>query len=213
MQGDGTAMQHGLTGRRHGIVPGAASSTRRLLIGLGVLLAAASSAAAQQPSQAQANAIRQACRSDYQSHCAGVPTGGSAALSCLQQNATSLSQPCQQALAAVGGNAGGNPGGNAGGNPAQPSAPASGTASQAPAPAYAPGSGPAPPVASAPMARPPMTPREQMAMLRADCGPDYRQFCRGVPFGEGRAIACLRANGPQLSPRCQSMLLAMKQAR
>ena len=109
MQGDGTAMQHGLTGRRHGIVPGAASSTRRLLIGLGVLLAAASSAAAQQPSQAQANAIRQACRSDYQSHCAGVPTGGSAALSCLQQNATSLSQPCQQALAAVGGNARGQP--------------------------------------------------------------------------------------------------------
>ena len=209
MQGDGTAMQHSLTSRRHGIVPGTASSTTRLFVGLGLLLAAASSAVAQQPSQAQANAIRQACRSDYQSHCAGVPTGGSAALSCLQQNATSLSQPCQQALAAVGG----NPGPNPAGNPAQPSAPASGTASQAPAPAYAPGSAPAPPVASAPMARPPMTPREQMAMLRADCGPDYRLFCRGVPFGGGRAIACLRANGPRLAPRCQSMLLAMKQAR
>jgi hypothetical protein len=58
---------------------------------------------AQQPSQSQISAIKKACRSDYQEHCANVPTGGSAALSCLQQNAPSLSQPCQTALGAIGG--------------------------------------------------------------------------------------------------------------
>ncbi|HSU04078.1 MAG TPA: cysteine rich repeat-containing protein [Acetobacteraceae bacterium] len=62
---------------------------------------------AQQPTQAQANAIKQACRADYQSHCASVPTGGSAALACLQQNASSLSPGCQSALSAVGGGAAG----------------------------------------------------------------------------------------------------------
>lgn len=55
------------------------------------------------PTQAQANAIRSACRGDYQTHCAGVPTGGTAALSCLQANAAAVSQPCRHALAAIGG--------------------------------------------------------------------------------------------------------------
>ncbi|HEX4617721.1 MAG TPA: cysteine rich repeat-containing protein [Stellaceae bacterium] len=64
-------------------------------------------AVAQQPTQAgqsnqaQINAVRQACRSDYMAHCSSVPTGGSAALACLQQNMQSLSAPCQQAVGAV----------------------------------------------------------------------------------------------------------------
>jgi Cysteine rich repeat len=64
--------------------------------------------AAQQPTSAQQNAIRQNCRSDFQAHCSGVPTGGSAALNCLQQNAASVSPPCQQALSAAGGGNGGS---------------------------------------------------------------------------------------------------------
>ena len=70
---------------------------------LSLLAALALPAQAQQPSSAQASAIRQACRADFQAHCAGVPTGGQAALACLQQNAASLSAPCQQALRAVSG--------------------------------------------------------------------------------------------------------------
>lgn len=182
---------------------GAASvvaATMRMGLGAVLLLTAPVSAVAQQPTQAQANAIRQSCRSDYQSYCAGVPTGGSAALACLQQNASSVSQPCQHALAATGG--GGTP-------PANPQA----YGASPPGAAAAPGtvqSSPAPPDGTA---RPPLTPREQMAILRTDCGRDYRLFCRGVPLGGGRAIACLRANGRQLSPQCQSALLAMRQAR
>lgn len=63
--------------------------------------------AAQQPaptgqsSQAQVNAVRQACRGDYMAHCSSVPTGGPAALACLQQNLQSLSGPCQQAVGAM----------------------------------------------------------------------------------------------------------------
>ena len=54
-----------------------------------------------QPSQSQISAIRGACRSDYMQVCASVPTGGAAALRCLQQNASRLSPGCGQAVAAV----------------------------------------------------------------------------------------------------------------
>jgi hypothetical protein len=66
-------------------------------------------ALAQQPSQAQVNAIRQSCRSDYQSYCASVPTGGQASLQCLQQHAASLSPACQGAVASVSGGAAAQP--------------------------------------------------------------------------------------------------------
>jgi Cysteine rich repeat len=76
---------------------------RRALLGLlaGLAVCQASAANAQQPSQAQANAIRQSCRGDYQAHCAGVPTGGSAALQCLKENMASLSPACQSAVSAT----------------------------------------------------------------------------------------------------------------
>src|SRR5512147_1580577 len=68
-----------------------------------LLLAAliAAPAHAQQPTQAQQSAIRDACRSDFMANCSGVQPGGSAALACLQQNAAKASPACQQALAAV----------------------------------------------------------------------------------------------------------------
>ena len=93
------------------------SARRRRLIGaaLVVLCAATATATAtampalaQQPTSAQASAIRQACRADFQSHCRGVPTGGPAALTCLQQNAAGVSPSCQQALKAAAGTTGGS---------------------------------------------------------------------------------------------------------
>jgi hypothetical protein len=73
-----------------------------LLLGL-LLLSVVGTAAAQQPTQAQASAIRNSCRTDYQSYCSDVPTGGSAALQCLQGHVTNLSPSCQTAVNAVGG--------------------------------------------------------------------------------------------------------------
>jgi hypothetical protein len=77
-----------------------------LLLATTALVAGNSYATAQQPTQAQADAIRQSCRADYQAHCSGVPTGGSAALQCLRTNLESLSPGCQSAVSAAGGSPG-----------------------------------------------------------------------------------------------------------
>lgn len=155
---------------------------------LGLVLSAGPGLA-QQPTQAQASAIRSACRGDYQSVCANVPTGGQAALQCLQQHASQVSAGCQQALAALSG--------------AQNQAPMS---APQPTPAASASLAPLPPLR-------PMTPREEARVLRADCGGDYQRFCPGVRPGGGRVLSCLRAHGPQLSQQCHSVLLAAAQRR
>ncbi len=77
-------------------------STRSLraaaLAGLATLAAGLGIAQAQQQPAAS---LRQACRSDYHSFCAGTRPGGGRILACLQKNAASLSPACQQALAAA----------------------------------------------------------------------------------------------------------------
>jgi Cysteine rich repeat len=170
-----------------GLIRAAASRLGMLVF---VLAACAGTSFAQQPTQAQVNAIRQACRSDYQTYCASVPTGGSAALACLKENAQSLSAPCQQAVGAVGGAA----------PTPQRQAPAA-AAPGAPAPTA---TAPAAPAYRSPP--PSMSPRQEVYLLRRACGPDYRAFCSGVPVGGGRVIECLRANGPSLSRQCRSAL-------
>jgi cysteine rich repeat protein len=73
------------------------------LAALAMLLASgfAAGADAQQPTQEQANAIRQSCRSDYQARCSSVAPGGTAALQCLKDNIATLSPACQSAVAAT----------------------------------------------------------------------------------------------------------------
>ena len=137
---------------------------------------------AQQPSQAQADAIRQSCRNDYQAHCASVPTGGSAALQCLKQNLPSLSPSCQAAVNAT-----------QSGATSRPPAAASSGATVAP-----------------PTAPPAMSLREEAALMRNDCGVDFRTFCRGVPLGGGRALACLADHSESLSPPCRDALAAAR---
>jgi hypothetical protein len=156
------------------------SECRRAIILLGLILVAGPGAA-QQPSQAQISAIRSACRGDYQSVCANVPTGGQAALQCLQQHADQVSAGCRGALAPLGA---------AQGQPAAQAAP--GAAARV-----------APP--------PPMSPREEIRLLRSVCGSDFRTYCAGVRPGGGRGLACLQAHGPDLAPQCQSALMAARQ--
>jgi len=84
-------------------------AARLRILHAGALLAAALAglpAAAQQPTLAQAAAIRQSCRADFEALCSGVSPGGGAALACLRQNAAKLAPPCQQALRAASGGAG-----------------------------------------------------------------------------------------------------------
>ena len=51
----------------------------------------ATSALAQAPTEAQREAIKSECRSDYIAHCSSIPPGGAASLECLQKNMASLS--------------------------------------------------------------------------------------------------------------------------
>jgi len=139
----------------------------------------AASPATRKPSSAQVAAIRSACRSDYQQNCAGVPTGGAAALSCLQKNKENLSASCQRAVSAVD---------SSGGAPADAA-----TADPAVAPAAA-------------LVLRPMRPREVIFVLRSGCGEDARALCSDVPPGGGRIMQCLAAQSASLSPACSGVL-------
>jgi hypothetical protein len=148
----------------------------------------AASPAAKKPSSAQVAAIRSSCRSDYQQNCAGVPTGGAAALNCLEKNKANLSASCQKAVNAVGGTA----------------AP---TAGGAPADAATASPGAAPANATAPaLVLRPMRPREVIFVLRAGCGEDARALCADVPPGGGRIVQCLATQAASLSPACTNAL-------
>jgi hypothetical protein len=138
------------------------------------------------PSDAQIAAIRSACRSDYPKVCAGVPTGGAAALQCLEKNKTKLSGGCEQAVAAA-----------TGGAPSA-AAPAQANASPNAAPAAMP--------AARPLVLRPMRPREVLFVLRSACGADVRSLCAGVDPGGGRIIECLATQSASLSPDCRGVL-------
>jgi Cysteine rich repeat len=155
---------------------------------------AAAGTPAKKPSSAQVAAIRSACRSDYQQNCAGVPTGGAAALSCLEKNKTNLSANCQKAVSAASGATA-----PAAGDAA---APAAGGAATDAATA---GPGAVPVVAPALVLRP-MRPREVFFVLRSACGEDVRALCGGVPAGGGRIIQCLVTQAASLSPACTDVL-------
>jgi hypothetical protein len=149
----------------------------------------AASTTSGKPSSAQISAIRSNCRSDYPKVCAGVPTGGAAALECLEKNKAKLSATCGKAVAAASGGG---------------AAPAAGNA--APATANAAPDAAAPAAAPAPLALRPMLPREILFVARSACGPDVRALCAGVPVGGGRIIECLASQPAALSPACRDVL-------
>jgi Cysteine rich repeat len=151
---------------------------------------AAAGTAGQKPGGAKPTAIRSACRTDYQKNCAGVPTGGAAALSCLEKNKANLSASCQKAVDAAGSGA------------TTPAAGEPGDATTA-GPGAVPAATPAP--ATALVLRP-MRPREVVFVLRSACAEDVRTLCGDVPAGGGRIIGCLAAHAASLSPACADVL-------
>jgi Cysteine rich repeat len=148
----------------------------------------AAGTAARKPSSSQIAAVRSACRSDYQKVCAGVPTGGAAALQCLEKNKADLSASCQRAVSAATGTAA----------PAAAGAPADAATASPGATSAA----PPPPV----LVLRPMRPREVLFVLRSACGGDVRTLCAGVPPGGGRIIECLATQAASLSPGCADVL-------
>ncbi len=78
--------------------------TRAMALGAvltAAILASAAPAFSQAPSEAQREAIKSQCRSDYMAHCSSIPPGGEASLQCLQKNMASLAPGCQGAVKAV----------------------------------------------------------------------------------------------------------------
>jgi cysteine rich repeat protein len=137
----------------------------------------AQTAAAKKPSPSQIAAVRTACRSDYPQVCAGVPTGGAAALQCLEKNKSKISAQCEQAVSAVRG--------------------AAGTSSEAAT---------AGPPAQERLVLRPMRPMEELRVVRSACGADIRSLCADVQPGGGRIAHCLASNAGSLSPACKDAL-------
>jgi hypothetical protein len=148
---------------------------------------APASSTAKKPSSAQVTAIRSACRNDYQKVCAGVPTGGAAALQCLETNKARVSASCQKAVAAASGGA---------------ATPAAGAAAPATEATVNPVAAPAAPV----LVLRPMLLREELFVLRSACAADARALCGGVQAGGGRIMQCLAVQSASLSPDCLGVL-------
>jgi hypothetical protein len=188
--------------------------------------------AAQQPTQAQRDAVRVACRSDFMANCASVQPGGKEALECLVRNEPKLSPSCRSAVNAIATPASGAaapaPTAATPPKPSNASAPAAPPATKTPAtapsrkstagtrPTTAPTatSAAASGSASAPTAAPavaplgpirPMLPRRAL-MILAQCRPEQQRLCAGVPPGGGKILSCLAANAQQLSPTCYEAL-------
>ena len=166
---------------------------------LGALLMAAifatsSPAFSQAPSQAQRDAIKSQCRSDYIAHCSSVPPGGEASLQCLQKNMSSLSSSCQSAVRAVEAPAAAAP------------KPETAPAAAAPAAAAAKPATAAPKAAATTAAKQPSS--AQVSAIRSACRSDYPKVCAGVPTGGAPALQCLEKNKGKLSPACEQAVAA-----
>jgi hypothetical protein len=79
-------------------------TSHKLISAIFAVALPAAPALAQQPTQAQIDAVRQACPGDYQTFCGQVPQGP-AALNCLKQNMPRETAGCRQALGALSGGA------------------------------------------------------------------------------------------------------------
>ena len=159
------------------------------------MLATAAPASAQAPSQAQRDAIKSQCRSDYMAHCSSVPPGGEASLQCLQKNMSSLSSSCQSAVRAV---------------EAPAAAPAAAKTDAAPAAAKPATETAAPKAegksAASTAAKQPSS--AQVSAIRSACRSDYPKVCAGVPTGGAPALQCLEKNKGKLSPACEKAVAA-----
>ena len=174
------------------------------------LLAAAAFAVAtpafsQAPTEAQREAIKSECRSDYIAHCSSIPPGGEASLQCLQKNMSSLAPGCQSAVRAVEAPAEkAEPKAEAKPEPKPESAPAASAAKPAQEPATAAPAAKA--AASAPAKKPSSA---QIAAIRSACRSDYPKVCAGVPTGGAPALQCLEKNKSKVSAGCQKAVAAV----
>jgi hypothetical protein len=146
------------------------------------------SAYAQPPTDAQRNAIKSACRSDFIAQCSGVSPGGIAALTCLQQHSATLAPACRAAVSAVNVNK------------------KSSAAEPSDSPSAAPAQSAAVPAAATSQRQP--TQAERSA-VKAACRSDFMAQCSGVTPGGSEALGCLQQHSSALAPSCQQAVAAL----
>jgi hypothetical protein len=156
------------------------------------IVAIATPSLAQGPSEAQKQAVKSACRSDYMAHCSSVQPGGEAALQCLAKNMSSLSAGCQSAVRAV----------EASVTPKSEPAEAAPAATAKPAAEQ----GDSKPAATTAAKKPTDA---QVSAIRSACRGDYQKVCAGVPTGGAPALQCLEKNKSRVSAACQTAVAAV----
>ena len=150
--------------------------------------------AAQQPTEAEREAIRSACRSDFMTHCASVQPGGKEALECLLQNDSMLSAPCKSAVSAVAPNV----------EPKPESEPKPEPKSESVTKESAP-KAPEAPVAGASKAAATQAQDDQIKAIRRACTlDDFMAHCSWISPSSPEVVLCLKANAAGLSPACRS---------
>jgi hypothetical protein len=144
--------------------------------------------AAQQATEAQREAIRASCRSDFIANCSGVTPGGREAFECLLRNESRLSGSCKEAVNAVA---------------AKPAEAAPAPAAETSAPARTES---APPKESAPAT----TSREDTlkSVQNACTMSDMMAHCSWIQPSNPEIVLCLKANAADLSPSCQAAVQA-----
>ena len=160
------------------------------------ILATVAPAFSQAPTQAQRDAIKSQCRSDYMAHCSSVPPGGEASLQCLQKNMSSLSRAAKARCARwkrrqrrrrL--------------NPRRRR------------PRLRPLRRPRPQSPRLQCRQRPSTAAKQptsaqISAIRSACRSDYPKVCAGVPTGGAPALQCLEKNKAKLSPACEKAVAA-----
>jgi len=158
------------------------NSSRPLLLAGFLVALAFNTIAAQEPTQAERDAIRSACRSDFMAHCASVQPGGKEALECLVKNDSQLSPSCKSAVSAV----------------VRKPEP---TVQEPAAPT------PAATAGDAAKAHSTQTQDDQIKAIRQACTlDDFMAHCSWIQPSSPEVMLCLKANAAGLSPPCRAAI-------
>jgi hypothetical protein len=143
--------------------------------------------AAQQPTEAQREAIRASCRSDFIANCSGVTPGGKEAFECLMSHESSLSESCKMAVSAIT-----EKPAEAAPAKAEPIAPTPSRTESAPRQEPAAASG-----------------EDALKSVQNACTlSDMMAHCSFIQPNNSEMVLCLKANAVDLSPSCQAAVQA-----
>ena len=157
-----------------------------------------------QPSPAEVQAIRSACRSDFISHCMGVQPGGREALECLASHAPQLSAACGAAVSAVTAKSDAAKPDTAKPVPQNAETEKANAQSEAAVTAES-------PATTAPAAE--QSPQQELAAVSKVCTlSDVAAHCSFIAPNNPELVLCLRANAADLSPACHAVVTGLAAA-